>query len=99
MTLVVKAAGGTDPASLTAPVRALVRAADSNLPVSEVRTVQDVLDAAVAEERFMMTLLSIFGGKSDEDVVPGGFHDRSPYYINSYNTRNGAGKINRRATS
>jgi predicted permease len=62
MTLVVKAAGGTDPASLAAPVRALVRAADPNLPVSDVRTVQDVLDAAVAEERFMMTLLSIFGG-------------------------------------
>jgi ABC-type antimicrobial peptide transport system permease subunit len=33
-----------------------------NLPVSEVRTVDDVLDTAVAEQRFTMTLLSIFGG-------------------------------------
>jgi predicted permease len=62
MTVVVKAAGGGDPARLFAPIRELVRAADPSLPVSDVRTVQDVLDQAVAEERFMMTLLSIFGG-------------------------------------
>jgi predicted permease len=62
LTVVVKAAGGADPAALFTGVRELVRTMNPNLPVSDVRTVDDVLDTAVAEQRFMMTLLSIFGG-------------------------------------
>ena len=61
MTLVVKAADGREGGALFAPIRELVRTANPNLPVSDVRTVEDVLAAAVASERFMMTLLSIFG--------------------------------------
>jgi putative ABC transport system permease protein len=59
MTLVVKGAG--DPRPLFPPIREVVRRVDPNLPVSGVRTVEDVLSAAVAGERFTMTLLSIFG--------------------------------------
>jgi predicted permease len=62
MTVVVKTAGGRGPQTLFAPIRDVVRTLDPNLPISDVRTVEDVLDAAVAEQRFMMTLLSIFGG-------------------------------------
>jgi putative ABC transport system permease protein len=62
MTMVVKATGGRAPQTLFAPIRDVVRTLNPNLPISDVRTVQDVLDSAVAEQRFMMTLLSIFGG-------------------------------------
>jgi predicted permease len=62
MTLVVKSTGGRAPDTLFPPIREAVRTLNPNLPISDVRTVEEVLDAAVAEQRFMMTLLSIFGG-------------------------------------
>ena len=59
MTVVVKGSG--EPTRLVAPVREAVRALDPNLPVSDVRTVEDVLSQAVAGERVTMTLLGTFG--------------------------------------
>ena len=50
-----------DPRSLIAPVRAVVKGIDARLPVSEVRTMDDVLKASIAEPRFAMGVLSLFG--------------------------------------
>lgn len=60
MTLVIKSAG--DPSSLTASVRADVHRLDPNLPVSDVRTMNDVVGAALSTPRFTGMLLSIFAG-------------------------------------
>jgi predicted permease len=59
MTLVVRTDG--DPERLAAPVRAAIRALDARLPVSEVRTMDDVVAASIAEPRFAMELLGLFG--------------------------------------
>ncbi len=58
MTLVVRTAG--DPVSLTTPVRAIVRQLDPGLPVADVRTMNDVVGAALSTPRFTSMLLSIF---------------------------------------
>jgi len=58
MTLVIKSAG--DPSSLTASARDVVRRLDPNLPVADVRTMNDVVGAALSTPRFTSVLLSIF---------------------------------------
>jgi putative ABC transport system permease protein len=60
MTLVVKSDG--DPASLTAAVREKIRGIDPNLPVADVRTMDEVVGAALSTPRFTSVLLSIFAG-------------------------------------
>jgi putative ABC transport system permease protein len=60
MTLVIKSAN--DPASLTSSVRGLVRRLDPDLPVADVRTMDDVVGAALSTPRFASVLLSIFAG-------------------------------------
>jgi ABC-type antimicrobial peptide transport system permease subunit len=59
MSLVVHASG--DAAALAPSVRAQVRALDPRLPVSEVRTMDEVVGASIAEPRFAMGLLGLFG--------------------------------------
>jgi putative ABC transport system permease protein len=59
MTLVVKAR--TDPNALIRPVRAAIREMDPRLPVSEIRTMEDVVGESIAEPRFTMQLLGVFG--------------------------------------
>jgi len=59
MSLVVRTDG--DPKALIAPVRAAVRATDSRLAVSEVRTMREIVDAAIGGQRFAMETLGIFG--------------------------------------
>ena len=59
MTLVVHTA--TDPEALVAPVRAAIRDLDERLPVSEVRTMEQVVGQSIAEPRFAMELLGLFG--------------------------------------
>jgi putative ABC transport system permease protein len=59
MSLVVKTDG--DPASLVGPVRAVVKSLDSRLPVSEIRTMQDIVNASIAGPRFAMQALGVFG--------------------------------------
>jgi putative ABC transport system permease protein len=58
MTLVVRTSG--DPATLIRGVREAVRTVDPNLPVAEVRALDDVVGQSVARQRFTMMLLGIF---------------------------------------
>ncbi|HEX8073328.1 MAG TPA: ABC transporter permease [Pyrinomonadaceae bacterium] len=60
MTLVVRADG--DPAALAGPVRAAVTALNRDVPVYAVRTMTEHIGAALASERLIATLLSVFGG-------------------------------------
>ena len=60
LTFIVAADG--NPASLAAAVRDRVRAIDPNLPVSSVRTMEEVASVSVASRRAGMLLLAIFGG-------------------------------------
>ena len=59
MFLAVRARSG-DPARLAGAVRAEVRALDRNLPISSVRTSQDLLDDTLSRRRFSLVLLTIF---------------------------------------
>jgi predicted permease len=59
MSLVVKTDGA--PTSLMGPIRALVREVDPRLPISEVRTLEEILAGSIAAPRFAMQLLALFG--------------------------------------
>jgi predicted permease len=59
MSLVVRT--DRDPKGLIAPVRAAVKAIDPRLPISEVRTMRDIVDAAIGGQRFAMGTLAVFG--------------------------------------
>ena len=59
MSLVVRTQG--DPKALVAPVRAAIRGLDARLPVSEVRTMEQIVGESIAEPRFAMELLGLFG--------------------------------------
>jgi predicted permease len=60
MAVVVKSEA--DPSALTASVRNAIHHLDPNLPVADVRTMDEVVRAAVATPRFTSVLLSIFAG-------------------------------------
>jgi predicted permease len=57
--LVVKTLG--DPLLLTGPVREAIRGLDPRLPVSDIRTMDQVVAASIAAPRFAMGLLGLFG--------------------------------------
>jgi putative ABC transport system permease protein len=59
MSLVVRTTG--DPAAVAAPVRAIIRSMDPRVPISNVRTMRDVVNTAIAGPRFAMQALGIFG--------------------------------------
>lgn len=59
MTLTIQARAG-DPAALIGPVRRILAELDPRMPISEVRTLDQVLSAAVAQPRFAMLLLAVF---------------------------------------
>ena len=59
MSLVVRTDGNPD--RLAAPVRAAIRSLDPRLPVSEVRTMERIVGESIAEPRFAMELLGLFG--------------------------------------
>ncbi len=50
-----------DPAVLTELVRAEARAMDKDLPLYDIRTMMDVRSASVAERRFILLLVGVFG--------------------------------------
>jgi putative ABC transport system permease protein len=50
-----------DPKKLISAVRSQVRSIDPRLPVSEVRTMRDIVDAAIGGQRFAMETLGVFG--------------------------------------
>ena len=59
MSLVVRTDG--DPAALAAPVRAVIRKLDARLPISEVRTMHDIVNSSISGPRFAMQALGLFG--------------------------------------
>ncbi|MGH7637964.1 MAG: ADOP family duplicated permease [Gemmatimonadaceae bacterium] len=59
MSLVVRT--DRDPAALAAPVRAVIRDIDPRLPISELRTMRDIVNSAIAGQRFAMEALGLFG--------------------------------------
>jgi putative ABC transport system permease protein len=58
MTLVVRTQG--TPSALTSQVKNTIREIDPNLPVADVRTMEDVVGGAMSTPRFTSVLLSIF---------------------------------------
>jgi putative ABC transport system permease protein len=58
MTIVMRTRG--EPAQLASAVRRSVSTLDPNLPVSDVRTMEQVVSASIARPRFMTLLLSLF---------------------------------------
>ena len=50
-----------DPLTLTSSARAAVRQLDSQLAVTNIRSMEQLLDFSVAQQRFMMLLLGVFG--------------------------------------
>jgi predicted permease len=59
MSLVIGTAG--DPASLLDPVRGVLRTIDPSVPLSQVRTLDEVRSSSVAASRFALVLLTVFG--------------------------------------
>ena len=59
-TLVVRTAG--DPRALAASVRRVVQGIDRDLPIDQVRTMEEVVAASLAPNRFNTVLLSLFAG-------------------------------------
>ena len=60
MALVVKTA--TDPLTATGAVREVIRSMDPSLPISEVRSMEQIVNTAFSEPRFTMLLLAVFAG-------------------------------------
>ena len=60
MTLVMKS--DRDPSALAGPVRQTVRQLDANLPVADIRTMDDVVDATLSTPAFTGLLLASFAG-------------------------------------
>jgi putative ABC transport system permease protein len=58
MTMVVRTA--QEPAALAGAVRAEIWKLDPNLPISAMRTMQEIVSSSVAQRRFQMTLTSVF---------------------------------------
>ena len=60
MALVLRSAG--DPIALAPLARETVRAADPDVPISDVRSLEQVISASVARPRLIMALLLVFAG-------------------------------------
>jgi putative ABC transport system permease protein len=58
MTLVVKTDG--EPLALAGHVRELIRSIDRNLPISDIRSMEQVAAAALSQQRFITFLLALF---------------------------------------
>lgn len=59
-TLLLRASG--DPMVLARPLRTLVSSYDPNLPVSDVQTLEEIVDQALSPARFGMILIALFAG-------------------------------------
>ena len=60
MTVVVRTAGGSDPARFAPVLRSAVSGIDSQQPVSRVRPMEQVLKDSIAPQRFSMVVLGVF---------------------------------------
>jgi putative ABC transport system permease protein len=52
------------PASIVASMRGAVRAADANLPIAQIQTLDDVVSASQSRPRFIALVLTLFAGVS-----------------------------------
>ncbi len=59
MALVVRTAG--DPTSLSAAIRSEVLSIDNEQPISSIKTLDQILSASIAQQRFAMLLFGVFG--------------------------------------
>ncbi len=59
MTLAVRA--DADPTPLMGPIRSLLTEFDGSVPISNIRTMEQIFAGALGGQRFVMTLLSVFG--------------------------------------
>jgi putative ABC transport system permease protein len=62
MSLVVRQRGLADPSGLIAEVKQQVWAIDNQIPVSEIRSMDDWMSVSLARQRFNMLLLGLFAG-------------------------------------
>jgi putative ABC transport system permease protein len=60
MSLVVRT--NTTPSSLTSAITDAVHQVDSELPLLQIFTMQDVIDTSISQQRFNMMLLAVFAG-------------------------------------
>jgi putative ABC transport system permease protein len=60
MSLVVRT--NSNPSNLTSAVTGAVRQVDSELPLLQIRTMQDVMGESLSQQRFNMQLLAVFAG-------------------------------------
>jgi putative ABC transport system permease protein len=51
-----------EPKALASAIRSAVRSVDRELPVTHLRTMEEVVDASVSSRRFQLRMLTIFGG-------------------------------------
>ncbi|UCG87811.1 MAG: ABC transporter permease [Gemmatimonadota bacterium] len=51
----------SDPTPLMGPIRSLMTELDASVPISNIRTMEQILDGAVGRQRFVTTLLIVFG--------------------------------------
>jgi ABC-type lipoprotein release transport system permease subunit len=52
----------SDPAPVLAAIRSTLRAIDAEIPLGNLRPLNDVVDGALRQPRFLSALLSLFGG-------------------------------------
>ncbi|HYG65048.1 MAG TPA: FtsX-like permease family protein, partial [Thermoanaerobaculia bacterium] len=60
--LVVRAGSGREPEDLAGVLRQVVTAADKEIPVDQVRSLEEVVSQALAQSRFKTVLLGLFAG-------------------------------------
>jgi putative ABC transport system permease protein len=80
MTVVLRSSG-VDPSSLIPSARSIVAGLDSNLPVTGVQTMEQVVSASVGQPRLLSALSGLFGGLAGLLAMVG------VYGVTSYNVR------------
>jgi macrolide transport system ATP-binding/permease protein len=71
MALVVRTAG--NPSAMTADLRRLIRSFDPELPLAEVRTLDDIASAANGQRRFILAMLLLFAGAATVLALVGAY--------------------------
>jgi len=71
MALVVRTAG--EPSAMTADVRRLVRSFDPELPLAEVRTLDEIASAANGQRRFILAMILLFAGAATVLALVGAY--------------------------
>jgi ABC-type antimicrobial peptide transport system permease subunit len=61
MTLVVRGGGAVDPTSYVSPLREAIRSIDAQIPLAEVRTMNELVSQSLGRTRLSTTLFSLFG--------------------------------------